>query len=86
MVAGEDAAAANIYFFHSRQLVEAAIKIAAYGHPAGLQNHAFRAVRRWAQYPAALQNHTFREVRLMSLAGSSAGCLAPGTLRGKLLG
>ena len=66
----EDAAAANMYFFHSRQPLEAAIKIAAYGHPAGLQNHAFCAVRRWAQYssgrraapcpcghPAALQNH-----------------------------
>ena len=44
----EDAAAANIYLFHSRQPLEAAIKIAAYGHPAGLQNHAFCAVQQWA--------------------------------------
>ena len=87
----EDAAAANIYLFYSRQPLEAAIKIAAYGQAAGgtMPLWAPRCAakpRRFAQYgggrraapcpyghPAALQNHAFREIRLMSPADSSAG-------------
>merc|ERR1711965_1181116 len=47
------------------------------GHPAALQNHAFRAVRRWVAggtmplwRPAALQNHAFHAVRRWAAGGT----------------